>query len=395
MSEVKLEHVCPICGSGFIDWVLDVGTVPVNSCLQVFSADEAMAISIGRIVLGYCQACGYLYNAAFNPAMTEYSGRYEETQGYSAVFQSFHRELAQSLIERFDLRGQRVLEIGCGKGEFLLLLAEMGVGSAIGFDPGHDPERMPEHNLPVQVVKAFYDEDSAKVQADFVCCKMTLEHIPDPIALLRTLNRSQLPGTGIFFMVPDATRIITAGAFEDVYYEHCAYYTPTSLGSLFERAGFEIWAVESLYDGQYLGLSGCIRQPTDPAQKIRKAGKAASSVPILERFSQRYTRQVGYWRTRCQAWLAEGKRIVLWGGGSKAVAFLGVMQGFADKVIVVDINPHRQGAYLPGTRCCVVAPTDIQSMPPDVVIVMNAIYREEIQASLRNMGLTNAAVECL
>ena len=57
---------------------------------------------------------------------TEYSGRYESTQGYSPTFNAFHERLAQDMIDRFDLHGKEIIEIGCGNGEFLVLLCELG-----------------------------------------------------------------------------------------------------------------------------------------------------------------------------------------------------------------------------------------------------------------------------
>ncbi len=55
-----------------------------------------------------------------------YSTKCEETQGFSPMFQSFHSKLAKDLIERYDLRNKSVLEIGCGKGEFISMLCAMG-----------------------------------------------------------------------------------------------------------------------------------------------------------------------------------------------------------------------------------------------------------------------------
>ena len=96
--------------------------VPTNSCILLETRDEAVAYPKGDITLGFCDACGFVGNTSFEPALTEYSGRYEETQGFSPTFQKFHRDLADRVIERFGLQDREVLEIGCGKGEFMLLL---------------------------------------------------------------------------------------------------------------------------------------------------------------------------------------------------------------------------------------------------------------------------------
>ena len=53
----------------------------------------------------------------------------------------------------------------------------------------------------------------------------------------------------------------------------------------------------------------------------------------------------------------------------------------------VDINPHKHGHYMPGTGHEVVAPESMQNYRPDVVIVMNEIYTEEIRRQLAGLGL--------
>ena len=46
--------------------------------------------------------------------------------------------------------------------------------------------------------------------------------------------------TLVFFEVPDTMRILREGAFWDIYYEHCSYFTPGSLARRFRRTGFDI-----------------------------------------------------------------------------------------------------------------------------------------------------------
>ena len=164
-------------------------------------------------------------NVAFDPKLTEYSGRYEETQGFSETFNVFHESLAEELIQRHNLRGKDILEIGCGKGEFLTLLSGLGDNRGLGFDPSYIDERDPGAS-PEGVVfrKEFFSAEHAHLGADLICCKMTLEHIHEPQALLSAVSRSAAHRgrTIVFFQVPDVTRILKDCAFEDIYYEHCS-----------------------------------------------------------------------------------------------------------------------------------------------------------------------------
>jgi hypothetical protein len=55
---------------------------------------------------------------------------------------------------------------------------------------------------------------------------------------------------------------------------------------------------------------------------------------------------------------------------------------------VVDINPHKQEKHLAGTGHRIVSPTFLKEHAPDLVIVMNPIYQEEIRGDLAAMGLS-------
>ena len=79
---------------------------------------------------------------------------------------------------------------------------------------------------------------------------------------------------------------------------------------------------------------------------------------------------------------AAGRRVVLWGGGSKAVSLLTTL-GLTDEVqAAVDINPYKQGKYIPGTGHPVIAPQALTAQPPDLVVVMNPIYAGEVRKAL-------------
>jgi hypothetical protein len=83
----------------------------------------------------------------------------------------------------------------------------------------------------------------------------------------------------------------------------------------------------------------------------------------------------------------DGRRVVLWGGGSKAVAFLTTL-GVQDEIeYAVDINPYKHGTFLAGGGQKIVAPCFLQEYKPDTIVIMNPIYRDEIQLTLAAMGL--------
>ncbi|MGM0434986.1 MAG: class I SAM-dependent methyltransferase [Pseudomonadota bacterium] len=361
----------------------------MNSCILLDTRQEARQFPVGRIALGFCSTCGFISNTAFDPSLIEYSARYEETQGFSGTFNRFHRELAQHLIDRYDLRGKRVLEIGCGKGEFLLLLSELGDNEGIGFDPGYDEQRMTsEAAKRLTFIKDFYSEQYSDVKADLVCCKMTLEHIHEPAEFMTMVRRAigDAVDTVVFFQIPEATRILRDCAFEDIYYEHCSYFTPGSLARTFRRAGFQVVGLDTEYDGQYLTIDALPATGSEH-ETLALENDLETVSQYVGDFPARYQARIAQWRTTLEAMQAAGERVVLWGSGSKAVSFLTTTDRDGLVEYVVDINPYRQGHFMPSTAQEIVGPDFLAEYQPDVVVIMNPIYLNEIQSDLAARGL--------
>ncbi|MFT5315942.1 MAG: SAM-dependent methyltransferase, partial [Candidatus Krumholzibacteriia bacterium] len=295
--------------------------------------------------------------------------------------------LADRVIEEFKLDGRDILEIGCGKGEFLLLLCAGGRNRGVGYDPGYLADRhAPEAGDSVRFVADFYTADCTDTDADFVCCKMTLEHITDTLEFVTMTRKAQGDRSAeIFFMIPEATRILTECAFEDVYYEHCSYFSPYSLNQLFSKAGFFPTAVGVEYGDQYLTITATTedtgKTPDIPADQLQDLRRWVSEFPTL------FTSQLDFWRERLDGLHKAGKNTVIWGSGSKGVSFLTTL-GLQDEISgAVDINPHRQGYFMPGTGHRILSPDDLAELKPDAVIVMNPIYKDEIAADLAKRGL--------
>jgi hypothetical protein len=374
----------------------EVENVPVNSVLLVSSRQEALAFQRGDTRLAACAACGFVSNIAFDERLTQYTARYEATQGYSPTFNKFHRALAADLIERFDLRGKDVIEIGCDKGDFITMLAEMGGNRGVGFDPAYVPGRHPSPAADrLTFIADFYGEKYTGYHADFICCKMTLEHIPNVGEFMATVRRSigDRPDTVVFFQIPNARYVLCDVAFWDVYYEHCSYFTKGSLARLFRRAGFEVDELWTAYDDQYLMIAarpaGAQGSGGAGEQALPGEESTAETLEMVRYFVEHYEARREQWRAALAGWRAADKRVVLWGGGSKGVAFLTTLGLTLDDVAyAVDINPIKHGTFMAGTGQEIVAPEFLRDYRPDVVIIMNPVYRAEVTADLTALGLS-------
>lgn len=379
---------CPACGAAAPEPFQVGEPVPVNSCLLLSDRSAAIGFPRGELALTLCPACGLIWNSRFDRQLTTYSQDYEETQGFSATFQSFIRELAADWTERYDLSGRTVVEIGCGKGEFLAELARAGIGAGIGVDPGVQPSRI-EDDLPITWIQGLFPQDLPQLRADAIVCRHTLEHIA-PVREFLTSIRAAITNperTVLLFEVPDVRRVLDEVAFWDVYYEHSCYFSAGSVARAFRAAGFDVLRIERAYSDQTLLVEA---RPAigSPAGVLPIEEDPAELAAAAERFARGHQEMVEHWRGRIQAVDDGGGRTVIWGGGSKGVAFLAALGSDARRVdAVVDINPFKQNQYMAGTGHRVLAPKELVPLEPALVIVMNAAYRTEIGNELADLGL--------
>ncbi len=387
----EVQGRCPACGGEALQPFFETRGAPTATTLLIPTRKEALACPRGDILLVLCATCGFIHNLRFDPRLTEYSERYEGTQAFSPTFDAYHRELARDLVERHDLAGRRVLEIGCGQGEFLELLCQEGAREGIGFDPAVRAERERAGAAAgIRYERAFYSEAWADVDADLYACKMTLEHIPDVGRFVAMLRKAigERPQAVVFVQVPEVAHVLREAQFYDVMYEHCSYYTASSLRRLFARSGFEGLETRVTYGGQHLSLEarpGRAGSDDEPLDELRS---------LCADFAARCTEKAARWTRSLEEALAAGRRVVVWGSGSKATAFLTMLDVGDEIPAVVDINPNREGMYLAGCGHEIVSPEALRRLRPDLVVAVNPIYREEIAADLERLGV-DAELETL
>jgi SAM-dependent methyltransferase len=359
------------------------GAVPAHSCVLLDDSSEAGNYPMGEMLLAYCTACGFVQNVAFDVSLIDYGQDCEESQAFSPAFNDFARNLAKRLVGELAVSGGTALEIGCGKGDFLALLAAEGM-QGIGIDPGYRPGRQSDPRL--EFVVDTFDERYTHLTGDLVLTRHTLEHVPNVAEFTRLLKAAAeaTPGAPLFVEVPDVVRVLRDGAFWDVYHEHCSYFSLGSLGRMLRRLGMPPLWLETAFQDQYLLAMAHPGAESKVFDHEESVGEIAS---LAERFGARVGSVISDWRHTIGGAARAGRRPVLWGGGSKAIAFMAAL-GLDDALAgVVDINPHKQGKFLAGSGLQVIAPERLPEIDPGLVVVMNPIYVDEITRDLTALGL--------
>jgi SAM-dependent methyltransferase len=384
------EVPCPVCGDKKRKTFFQITDAPVHCNVLWKSRESALNCPKGDIVLAFCPACTYIWNLAFEPTRLEYTPAYENSLHFSPYFQNYAMSLATRLIDRYNLYGKDIIEIGCGKGYFLKLLCQLGNNYGVGFDPACPKQNNDALKGQVKFIADFYSERYANYKGDLIVCRQTLEHIHDPKGFLKMLRYAigNQEHTQVFFEVPNALKTFQNLFIWDIIYEHCSYFTPTSLSIIFSSAGFHVCEITEEFEGQYL----CVYAVPDNHSHLDYPKTLSSEADMVSHeitnFTARFKNKVKKWREKLDMLVGNGQRVVVWGAGSKGVTFLNIFKDYQQIEYAVDINPMKQGMYIPGTGQKIVPPEFLREYRPDVVIVMNPIYRREIRNFIECLGQT-------
>lgn len=295
---------------------------------------------------------GLIFNQAFKPELMQYDAEYQNEQAVSSVFRKHLHNVSEIIQKHF--KSCSLIEVGCGKGHFLEQLQEIGF-EVTGLDPIY------EGSNPA-IVKEYFSPEIG-LRADGIILRHVLEHAEDPIGFISNLRDSNGGKGKIYIEVPCFDWICKHCAWFDIFYEHVNYFR---LDDFYQMFGI-VYEAGHTFGGQYLYVIAdlsTIRVPTFTA---------VNSIELPGAFFDK----VNQYASR----LRNGTASAIWGGASKGVIFALFMQRAGVKIdTVIDINPAKQGKYLPATGLKVDSPeVAIKNLPLGAdIFVMNSNYLCEI-----------------
>lgn len=166
---------------------------------------------------------------------------------------NYPEQLAAYLCHRFGLEpGQRLVEIGCGRGEFLAAFRDCGLVVS-GIDREETAKIMlPDADISVcDVTKDAlpYDDNSI----DVVYHKSVIEHVYDPMPLMQETLRVLKPGGKVIILTPDWQTQMSV-FYED--FTHSRPFDKTALGDL-----LRICVLDASFSEIFFQLPVLWRQP--------------------------------------------------------------------------------------------------------------------------------------
>ncbi len=352
---------CIVCGSK-IKGLFQIENMPASA--QNIPSREELGGERGiSIRLCACQGCGLVQ---LDSPPVDYYKDVIRAGGYSTTMADLRRSQYREFIELAKLEGKKIVEAGCGRGEFLKMLLPFPV-EAFGIEHKKDlveiakkeglrveedfPEG-PEHRLSHGPFDAF-------TSFNF------LEHQPHPRAYLQCLYNNLTPEGWGLITVPSFEYIQEQNSFYEIIPDHIAYYTAESLTHVLQGAGFTVVKQEIVNRDTHAVIVK--KRPLPDVSGILGRKEAiGAEVEALVKAGER-----------------EGKRTAIWGASHQGFTLCAVT-GVGDKICyIIDSAPFKQGKFAPASHVPIVSPGEARENPADVIVIVAPGYTAEIAGLIR------------
>lgn len=357
MTSLTSPGDCRICARPlFVNMLLRQHNLPRAAQSLPEAADLATEKGV-TLSLYQCSGCGLVQHTA---PPVHYWRDVIRAAGISPEMRAFRLDQFGKWLKAHDLIGRKVLEVGCGQGEYLALLAQAGA-DAYGIEHGMDSvQACRSGGLKVQ--KAFIEGPRTQIDNgpfDGFAILNFLEHIPLAHATLQGISSNLRDDATGLVEVPNFDMIVQSRLFAEFIPDHLYYFSKTTLSTLLESNGFEVLDCNPTWHNYLLSATVRKRLPVD------LSSLQSSQVDLQSSF---------------QSFLSKfpPKRVAIWGAGHQALALISLMSIANHIAYVLDSAPFKQNRFTPATHLPIVAPERLNDGDVDAVIVLAASYSDEV-----------------
>ena len=328
-----------------------------------------------NISLCQCKACSLIQ------LDTEAVYYYKDVIRASSI-SSTMRELRlgqyKNFVEKYDLNEKKIIEIGCGAGEFLELWKEFDV-KAYGTE--HKKELVQKARQAGLSVEEDFPESSEHSFKDApfaaFCSFNFLEHQPDPLGYLKAAAHNLEEGGYGLITVPSFEYILENKSFYEIIPDHIAYYTFESLESALNLAGFEVLKKETI-NRDTLSFEVRKRLPVN-VEDIKKQKDVISN-------------EILTFANNCKN---SQKTLAIWGASHQGFTLCATL-GLKEYVeYIIDSAKFKQGLYAPASHIKIISPEEAYKDPVDVIIIVAPGYTKEISGIIRKNFNSNVEIYTL
>jgi len=330
---------------------------------QFLPDKESLATDKGvDLEVHQCPGCG-LVQLSGGPV--PYYREVIRAAGFSEEMKNFRMKQFSSFIQRYSLKGKKIIEIGCGRGEYLSILQQCGT-EAYGLEHCEGAVKECVANG-LKVFQGFIESSNYRINAapfDAFYILSFLEHLPDPNSVLKGIYLNLTDEAVGIVEVPNFDMILRKKLFSEFIGDHLLYFTEKTLISTLGLNGFEIIQCNEEWQDYILSAVVRKRKKHDMSEFY---GRQMKMKDEIENYINRYG----------------NRNVAIWGAGHQALAIISLTNLGGSIKYVIDSAPFKQGKYTPATHVPIVSPDKLDSDPVDGVIVAAASYSDEVARIIR------------
>ncbi len=358
---------CLICDSPSTSIVYESHKQPLGRYGFCRTKDDATNIRADfSLEIRECKQCGFAWNQTFDASRVDYSSLpVLESSSHSGDYHSYQAESAKWLVSFLDNQPSKVLEIGGGSGFFI---SQLNIKDKILYEPSIEAAKL---SPDVKLIPKYFDPSVDRIDADLVVMRQVLEHIDSPLEFITNLRNSFLETSGtsllhVYIEVPSHDRTTDSLRFSDFYYEHCNYFTLTSLSIIAKKTNGRVRCLIPRFNGE---INTALIEYKKPTQ-CHTSYNDILTVLIAT----------------IESSLNIGGEMVLWGASGNGITILNSIGTTAKHIsYVIDSDPRKHGLYIPVTGHEIVSPSDIRLQKVSSVIIASQFHVDEIVSEARKI----------
>ena len=320
---------------------------------------------------------------------------YAYFSSYSTTWLEHCRRYVDQVVERFDLGPHsHVVELASNDGYLLQYFHDTQI-PVLGIEPADNVAKVAlQRGIPTLV--EFFGVETARTlvpqsQADLLIGNNVLAHVPDINDFVAGMKILLKPGGTITMEFPHLMRLIEENQFDTIYHEHFSYFSFATARRIFAVHGLRLYDVQELTThGGSLRIFGCHDDDASKAESARAIEllqrERDAGFEELEIYDEYARRVQDFKRDILEFFIArkrEGLAIAGYGApakGNTLLNYCGIGRDFID--YTVDLNPAKQGHFLPGTHIPIRTPETLRETRPDLVFILPWNLRDEIMDQL-------------
>jgi SAM-dependent methyltransferase len=383
---------CRFCGSPLEHTFVDLGMSPIaNSYLTADQLGQMEPFYPLRCLV--CEECLLVQLQEYESPQQIFSD-YAYFSSYSTSWVEHARGYVEMATERFDIGPESfVVELASNDGYLLQWFVERGV-PVLGIEPAANVAEAARERGVRTLVKFFgratAREVAAMGQPDLLIGNNVLAHVPDLNDFVAGLKLLLAPGGTVTMEFPHLMRLIEENEWDTIYHEHFSYFSWITVTRVFAHHGLRLFDVDEIpTHGGSLRIYAChdddAREPSEATRDLERREREAG-LDRVETYLG-FGRRVREHKWKIVEFLVEqaraGKRVAAYGAPAKGNTLLNFCGVGTDLIeFTADLNPMKQGRYLPGTHIPIRDPGAIEQERPDLILILPWNLEREIAEQL-------------